>query len=141
MKSIIFCPPPCTFVIAWGAAGCKLLIAAGAPSCGNTPEPYANAYRIGALNFHSICRRASLNSSLIIMCWLTPKFSPGRSLKREMLKSGLSSQSLGLRVDESDLVEPSIEGAPTGRAGASVFLLRATEALVPGGCPSFCACS
>jgi len=47
--------------------------------CGNTPDPYAKAYLIGALNCHRICRNASLNSSLITICWFTPKFECGNS--------------------------------------------------------------
>jgi hypothetical protein len=64
-----------------------------APVCVNTPEPYANAYRMGALNCHRICRSASLNSWLMIICWLTPKSLDGSSEKLEMDRFGLWSQS------------------------------------------------
>ncbi len=49
--------------------------------CGKTPDPYAKAYLIGARNCHKICRKASLNSSLITICWFTPKFECGSSEK------------------------------------------------------------
>src|SRR5690348_13329827 len=48
---------------------------------------------MGARNLHRICRSASLNSSFIMMCWLTPKFLPGSSENFDMLRSGFSSQS------------------------------------------------
>lgn len=63
--------------------------------CGNTPEPYAKAYLMGALNCHKTCRKASLNSSLIIICWLTPKLVCGSSENCEILRLGFSSQSAG----------------------------------------------
>lgn len=77
MKSIIFGFPPWAFSTAIGAFGCMevaLEEAVDAFDWGNTPDPYAKAYRIGARKLHSIWRNASLNSSLINICWLTPKF-------------------------------------------------------------------
>ena len=57
---------------------------------------------MGARNCQRICRKASLNSSLIMMCWFTPKFEEGRSVKVWMLKSGFSSQSGGRSLGRLD---------------------------------------
>ena len=64
---------------------------------------------MGARNFQRICLSASLNSSLMIICWLTPKSFPGNSENLDILRSGCSSQSDGPDVDDPGLVEPSVE--------------------------------
>jgi hypothetical protein len=66
---------------------------------------------------------------------LTPKFSPGKSLNCEMLRSGLSSQSF--RVDELDVFEPAVECSLPGPAGLSVFVGRALGAFFADDCLSF----
>jgi hypothetical protein len=90
--------------MAVGADGCSELDGAPLPFWGKTPDPYANAYRIGALNCQRIIRNASLKSWFMIMCWLTPKSLEGSSEKFVIDKFGFSSQ-FGSGCSEDEDVE------------------------------------
>lgn len=83
------------------------------PSCLNTPLPYANAYRIGALKLFVISSSSARVESGTVSTWLRPKFLGNKYGSA----SGLSAALLVLRGAEVRVVlegvsVDAVEGVP-----------------------------